>query len=187
MTFEVEQKFHVDDLAGLEKRLREIGAVEGRCEQHADTYFNHPNRDFVQTREALRVRRIDGEPLITYKGTKLPGDIKARLEMEWRLDPGDRDGSRTEELLQILSFRRVATVNKRRRHFSMPAQWADFGVMIDEVDSLGLFAEIELTVGESTEIEAARERIRWAARQLELQRAETRSYLTLFLALQTGG
>jgi adenylate cyclase class 2 len=186
MTFEVEQKFHVDDLAALESRLAEIGAVEERREQHADSYYNHPDRDFAETREALRVRRIDGVPLITYKGTKLPGDIKARLEMEWRLDPGDPDGSRTEELLRILSFRRVGVVKKCRRHFAMPAERGDFGVMIDEVASLGLFAEIELTVDDASEIETARERIRQASQQLGLERAEARSYLSLVLALLGG-
>lgn len=185
MTFEVEQKFYVDDLEALERRLQEIGAVEARCEQHADSYFNHPERDFVETREALRVRRIDGAPLITYKGPKLPGDIKARREMEWRLDPGDADGSQTEELLQILSFRPVATVTKRRRHFTMPDPWAGFGVMIDEVSSLGLFAEIELTVDDASEVESARDRIRWASKELGLKRSESRSYLTM--CLEAGG
>jgi adenylate cyclase class 2 len=181
MTFEVEQKFHVDDLAELEQRLTEMGAMEQRCEEHSDTYYNHPNRDFAESREALRVRRIDGVPLVTYKGTKLPGEIKARLELEWRLDPGDPDGSHMEKLLQMLSFRQVAVVEKRRRHYSMPGEWADFGVMIDEVPSLGLFAEIELIAGNAAEIEIARERIGRLSELIGLQRSEARSYLSLFL------
>jgi adenylate cyclase class 2 len=181
MTFEVEQKFHVDDVAELEHRLTEMGAVEQRREEHSDTYYNHPNRDFAESREALRVRRIDGVPLVTYKGTKLPGEIKARLELEWRLDPGDPDGNCMEKLLQMLSFRRVAVVEKRRRHYSMPAEWADIGVMIDEVPSLGMFAEIELIARDSSEIEIARERIGRLSELIGLQRSEARSYLSLFL------
>lgn len=49
--FEVEQKFHVDDLANLEKRLHELGAAEQPSQQHIDTYYNHPSRDFAETRE----------------------------------------------------------------------------------------------------------------------------------------
>jgi adenylate cyclase class IV len=76
-----------------------------------------------------------------------------------------------EKLLQMLSFRRVAVVEKRRRHYSMPAEWADLGVMIDEVPSLGMFAEIEI----------ARGRIGRLSELIGLQRSEARSYLSLFL------
>ena len=186
MTFEVEQKFHVDDLADLERRLDQMGAVKQRPEQHADTYYNHPNRDFAETREALRVRRVDGVPMVTYKGTKLPGAIKARRELEWRLDPGDPDGQLMEELLGSLSFRRVATVEKRRCYYSLPAEFTVFGVMVDEVTSLGLFAEIELIVSDSTEIEIARGRIAQLSERLGLSRAESRSYLRMILELDLG-
>jgi len=179
--FEVEQKFHVEDLAGLEERLRELGAAEQSSQQHVDTYYNHPSRDFAETLEALRIRRVDGVPMVTYKGTKLPGAVKARRELEWRLDPGDPEGTKMEELFQMLGFRRVATVTKRRRCYQLPAESADCGVMIDQVDSLGLFAEIELIAGESSEIEIARERIGQLAERLGLYLAEPRSYLRMIL------
>ena len=186
MSFEIEHKYHVDDLGRLESRLAELGAVEQRKEEPSDSYYNHPSRDFRETREALRIRRVDGVPMITYKGPKFPGAIKARLEREWRLDPGDRDGSSTEELLQILGFRPVAIVRKSRRCFRLPGEMADFGVVIDEVQSLGLFAEVELVVGEAGEIELARERIAELSGHLGLQRAEPRSYLSMLLELSDG-
>ncbi len=180
--FEVEQKYHVDDLAALENRLAELGAVEGQIEQHRDTYFNHPSRDFKQTHEAFRIRRVDGAALITYKGAKLPGAIKARPELEWRLDPGDPDGTRMERLLDLLSFRHVAVVEKQRRPFSMPGELADFGVVIDEVRLLGSFAEIELIVRDPAQIEIARDRIGRLGERLGLRRPEPKSYLTMLLA-----
>lgn len=179
--FEVEQKYHVEDLADLEQRLRQLGAIEQPVQQHVDTYYNHPSRDFAVTREALRVRRIDGIPLVTYKGTKLPGEVKARRELEWRLDPGDPDGTNMEELLQMLGFRRVAAVTKRRRSFQMPMESADFGIMIDRVDLLGSFAEIELIAPDADQIETARSKIIELAERLGLQLAESRSYLRMIL------
>lgn len=183
MTYEVEQKYHVDDVAELENRLRELGAVEEQTQQHKDTYYNHPSRDFAETQEAFRVRRVNGVPMITYKGTKLPGTVKARRELEWRLDPGDADGAKMEELLELLSFRRVAVVEKRRRCFSMPADLTDFGVMIDQVSELGSFAELELIAADSSQVEAARERICQLSGRLGLHQAEPRSYLTMILEL----
>lgn len=186
MSFEIEQKFHIDEIDALQRRLNELGAVEEGLDRHADSYFNHPCRDFRETKEALRVRRVNGVPMITYKGTKLPGAVKARLEREWRLDPGDPDGKLTEELLKLLGFQPVATVRKRRRSYVLPGESADFAVVIDEVQSLGLFAEVELVVANESEIEAARERISSLSKSLGLTRPEPRSYLTMLLELSAG-
>lgn len=184
--FEIEQKFRVDDIADLERRLSEMSAIESATEQHVDAYYNHPSRDFGETKEALRVRRVNGIPMITYKGAKLPGKIKARRELEWRLDPGDVDGTKTEELLTLLGFRPVGTVKKHRQSFQLPSELADFAVVIDQVDGLGQFAEIELIAQDSARIEDARIRISRLAERLGLQIAESRSYLRMILEQDEG-
>jgi len=181
MTFEVEQKFYVDDLPALESRLRELDAEERAAEEHRDTYFRHPCRDFAETSEALRLRRIDGQPRITYKGPKLPGDVKARRELEWRLDPHDPHGKNTAELWQLLGFEPLRTVAKRRRAFSLPQPNEAFEVVIDEVESLGTFAEIELVVDSQTGVDDARNLINKLASELGLNRREARSYLRMCL------
>jgi adenylate cyclase class 2 len=119
--------------------------------------------------------------MLTYKGEKLPGKVKARRELEWRLDPGDSDGSKMEELLGLLSFRQVAVVKKQRRTFALQNELADFTVVIDSVTGLGDFAEIELVVREKSEVERARDRIESLASQLGLLRVEPRSYLRMIL------
>ena len=180
--FEVEQKFHVENVERLKVNLERIQATpEGARETHSDTYFNHPSRDFGETREALRIRRVNGVPMITYKGSLLPGSIKARRELEWRLDPGDASGTKFEELLELLGFRRVATVEKLRQPYSLPEGGQGLGVVIDEVTDLGIFAEIELIVENTDQIEAARAQIASVATDLGLRRGEPRSYLTMFL------
>ncbi len=179
--FEVEQKFWVDDLNSLEDRLRSLGAVEGPTEQHADEYFNHPSRDFSETKEALRIRRINHVAHITYKGTKLPGTVKARLEMEWCLAPGDHDGTLTAKLWTTLGFRSVAIVHKSRRVFRCDTLGQGLSITIDLVDGVGQFSEVELVVSREDEIEAARDRIIDASKQLGLSRTEPRSYLNLLL------
>ena len=178
---EVEQKYGIDDPAAFIESLQRKGAEEQSSEAHSDTYFNHPCRDFGETREALRVRRVNGKPMVTYKGTILPGSVKARRELEWPLDPGDHDGSHMESLLEALGFRRVATVSKQRRSFGFRQDSTGFTIVVDEVDGLGHFAEIELIVEDSSAVEAARSRILELGQQLGLLRPERRSYLTLIL------
>jgi predicted adenylyl cyclase CyaB len=68
----------------------------------------------------------------------------------------------------------------------LPGGLDDFRVVIDEVRSLGFFAEVELVVSESSEIEGARMRIQELSGHLGLQRAEPRSYLTMLLELSAG-
>ena len=179
--FEVEQKYPIDDVAKVEHLLQTIGASEQPVQNHADTYYNHPCRDFAETTEAFRIRRVDGVPMVTYKGKKLPGKVKARRELEWRLDPGDSDGSKMEELLGLLSFQQVAVVKKQRRTFLLQEELADFTVVIDSVASLGCFAEIELVVRQQSEVQHARDRIESLANQLNLLQAEPRSYLRMIL------
>lgn len=186
MTFEVEQKFRVRDLAGLERRLKELAAVAAGVQEHSDSYFNHPCRDFAETKEALRIRRVDGTPLITYKGPKFPGKVKARLEREWRLDPGDADGTSTEDLLRLLGFQPVAVVRKTRRLFRLPGEWSELAVTIDDVDGLGCFSEVELVADQLDDVERGRERVISLSDVLQLGESEPRSYLTMLLALPAG-
>ncbi|MAI35092.1 MAG: class IV adenylate cyclase [Rhodopirellula sp.] len=181
MTYEVEQKYHLQDLQSFERALKACDAVEELIQHHADTYYNHPCRDFAATNEAFRIRRIGDVPMITYKGPKLPGAIKARREMEWRLDPGDQDGSQTAELLEHLGFKEVATVRKIRRPFRVRDTTGPFGVVIDEVQGLGFFVEVEVMVEKQESIEQARLKIEMIAGQLGLQQPESRSYLRMVL------
>lgn len=180
--FEVEQKYWVDDLDALQSKLRALGAVEGETQQHADEYFNHPSRDFAQTHEALRIRHVDDVAYVTYKGTKLPGAVKARVEMEWSLSPGDPEGAQTAALWTILGFRRVAIVRKSRRTFRCEPLGSDLSITIDSVADVGLFSEVELVVSHQDEVALARERILGIGVQLGFKRMEPRSYLSLLLA-----
>ncbi len=193
--FEIEQKYHVSDRHHLVAKLDAIGAILVSEKDNTDTYYNHPCRDFAQTGEALRVRREDGLPLVTYKGQKLPGDVKAREELEWRLDPGDTDGKLMERLLTQLGFRIVATVSKRRQTYRWGSTEDPLTITIDEVPDLGsatapgLFAEIETVLDSNApspdEVESARARVSKLAERLGLNRPESRSYLRMIL--ESGG
>ncbi len=184
--FEVEQKFPIADVSQFDSSLIEFGFAFVSSQSQCDIYFNHPCRDFASTKEALRVRRIDGAPFLTYKGTKLPGAVKARRELEWELAPGDIDGNKTEELLILLGFRRVAEVRKHRRTYEPSPKVSDSRlagttIVIDEVEQVGRFVEIERIAAAEEEIESAREEVARLAERLGLREPESRSYLTMLL------
>ncbi|WP_149497151.1 class IV adenylate cyclase [Roseiconus lacunae] len=185
---EVETKFRIDDPEVVKQRLVRLGASGGPTESHADTYLRHPCRDFVQTKEALRVRRVNGIASVTYKGPKLDVaaiGLKARKEIEWCLAPGDADGMQMQTLFESLGFEPVATVRKQRQtfRFEEPSPRSSFTVTVDRVDQVGTYAEIELLIddGDSDGLAEAGEQIQRLAGELGFVHAEMRSYLSLLL------
>lgn len=181
MHFEVEQKFPVEGLAPLEAALAPLGAAfHGECQQ-ADHYFNHPQRDFAVTDEALRIRSVGEENFVTYKGPKIDAATKTRRELELPLEPGMAAAQQFGELLEALGFRPVACVRKTRRKYQLDWQGRPFEVALDDVAGLGQFVELE-TQTAAAEVPAAQSGLQALAAQLGLARAERRSYLELLLA-----
>lgn len=191
---EVELKFRVENPAALWQQLVQMGAVVGPGEAHQDLYFRHPCRDFVQTREALRIRRVtltragsgaqtesEQESRVTYKGPHLPGEIKARQELEWTLNPGDPQGDHLQELLTRLGFEAVTTVVKNRRSVSLAREGREVTVALDEVQQVGSYAEVEVLATGESDVETARQTVSRLANELGLTDHEPRSYLAMLL------
>jgi len=165
--------------------LKEIGAEFLHLESHRDTYLRHPSRDFRSTDEALRIREVDGEPFITYKGPRLAGPIKIRPEIELPMVPGT-----AEDWLKIwghLGFVVVLAVPKSREVYQLEHAGRFLTITLDQVESLGAFTEIERIVSDPSEIEQAQADIQAVGRMLQLTEVEPRSYLGLLLAKQAEG
>jgi len=165
---EIEIKAYCDNPAEVIEKLALNGAefVETRIEQ--DIYFNHPQRDFGSTDEALRLRFVNGRSKITYKGPKVSSETKARIENETGVD----DINTAAEILLALGFSKSGEIKKRREVYVS----GDMEITLDFVDGLGNFVEIEKQCVMSDEAE--KELFDTAAR-LGLSRFERRSYLEL--------
>src|SRR3954447_119375 len=113
---EIEQKYARADFPFIEARLREWNASGPEIHEEADHYFNAPDRDFAQTDEAFRMRRVGQANFLTYKGPKLASGVKKRIELEVPLPDGDEAAEQFTQLLVHLGYRPVAVVRKYRRH-----------------------------------------------------------------------
>ena len=69
-----------------------------------DRYFNHPARDFAETDEALRIRRIGPVNRITYKGPRVDTVTKTRQELELPLVEGEKSAADWITLLEKLGI-----------------------------------------------------------------------------------
>ncbi len=184
MSYEVEIKFRSAEHDRLRRRLEECGAVEGPTVVQVDSYLIHPSRDFAQTGEALRLRRIGEENRITYKGPRYDGPTKTREEIEIPMAEGEATFQQLTRLFERLGFRPISSIRKTRStfHLSDPAHHIE--VVLDRVDGLGDFAEIEIVAAAESELPAAQTAVLGIADRLGLTEVEPRSYLRMVLEAQ---
>jgi adenylate cyclase, class 2 len=180
VTWEVELKFAVGDRSSLVLDLLRLGAIAAGESEQSDTYFAHPCRDFVQSNEAFRLRTVDGQHCLTYKGPVVDRTIKTRKEIEIPCGNGADSGTQWRSLIEALGFHPVREVRKHRRRFTLVRNGRHFEFCLDRVPPLGDFAEIE-TLVETGDRDTARELVWSLAHELGLSTAEPRSYLELLL------
>ncbi len=171
--WEVEAKVKVNDPEPVEERLRSLGAKYLGSVIEEDIYFNYRDRrcgDMAASDEALRVRIVDGECELTYKGPRASQNLKSRLEISVKVSSCDD----AVELLKHIGFTPSARVVKRRKTYQLD----DVKVNIDHVEGLGVFVEIEALGGKAE----AERRVMEAARLLGLEPPFiTDSYLEMLL------
>lgn len=167
---ELEIKAPCEDLAGLERRLQEMGAEHLEDLEQVDLYFSHPARDFGGTDEALRLRRENERTVITYKGPKLDKDTKLREEIEL----GVEDPDRMSLVLERLGFRPVIRIAKRRTVYHL----LGIHICLDRLPGLGDFVEMEW---QGDDLDEGKRRIMELKQRLELVGNERRSYLELLM------
>lgn len=179
--FEIEQKYADADFPALEAKLRLLAAVGPATQTESDHYFNAPDRDFARTGEAFRLRRVGGDNFLTFKGRRQPGAVRVRRELEFAIAPGDDGARQHSELLQMLGYRPVAVVGKRRASYELMRDGFRTHVCLDDVEGVGRYAEVEIVAPPDRAAEAAAALAALAA-DLGLSRVEPLSYLGLLLA-----
>jgi adenylate cyclase class 2 len=178
---EVEMKFPVADFGPVKRSLSQWGAKADAHRVDVDQYFNAPDRDFAQTDEAFRLRRIGTANFVTYKGPKRDAQTKTRTEIEVGLAEGDQAAADFARLVIHLGYRPVAIVRKQRRVFHLERDGFALEVCLDEVADLGCFVEVEILAPEEA-LEKAKAVLLQVARDLGLGASERRSYLELLLS-----
>jgi|Deesub1362A_J573_1020465.scaffolds.fasta_scaffold00869_22 adenylate cyclase class 2 len=156
------------------KKLKEKFEFIGE-EQHKDIYFNAPDRDFSRSDEALRLRKVNGKTILTYKGARKKSNLKSRYEIQLEVSNFEN----AKKLLEALGYKEVKRIEKKRRLFRRD----NAIICFDNVVGLGSFIEVEI-LGE--DLEEAEKRIKEILEELGLSNEEliTNSYLELISELK---
>lgn len=134
MTEEVEIKFRVTDVAGLEARLSELGFRQRTPRTHEMNTLYDAHGRLRRKGELLRIRRYGDSWIVTHKSKAGSDRHKSRVETETEI----ADGERLHRILLALGYEPCFCYEKFR------SEWDDGAghVLVDETP-IGNFAEIE--------------------------------------------
>ncbi len=147
-----------------------------------DLYFNGIDRDFAKTDEAFRIRKEVKNDIttvyITYKGSKLSKNIKARQELEVAV----ADYDTMLKITKALGFKEVATVEKQRHYYKS----GDITATLDNVTRLGYFIELEMLALETDDLTKYSDLLFSLLDKLGIEKsaATNTSYLEMLLNIQ---
>lgn len=164
---EVEMKFRLSDWTPVTAKLAEWGVTADPVRKDTDSYFNAPDRDFAQTDEAVRVRKVGATTVLTYKGPKLDTATKTRTEIELKLAEGPATAADAVKFLSSLGYRPVAVVTKLRVVYHFTRHGFDMEVCLDDVGAVGKFVEIEV-MAPPEQMDAAKAAVQTTAAELGL-------------------
>ncbi len=136
--FEVEQKYRIKNPAPIRRALRGLKAKKISAGAEHNTLYDSAGR--LRKRETvLRLRLAPGgKGLLTFKGPRLKGAYKKRVEMETAVDH-----ARMKKILELLGFRPAASYSKYREEYKLGRHH----VTIDRLSGKGWFLEIEGAAG----------------------------------------
>ncbi|MBK5114589.1 MAG: class IV adenylate cyclase [Candidatus Heimdallarchaeota archaeon] len=175
MPVEVEVKIKVDDFEEIEFKLLDSGALLEEIVMQRDHYFQHPSRDFNETDEALRIREDGDRFYLTYKGPKFDPRSKTRIELNTEIT----SIKNITHTLEQLGFQEVGIVPKERKIYL----YNELQFCLDNVESVGLYVEVEKTIEDKSNYEIELEFIFKTIKEMGLnpENNERKSYLELFL------
>lgn len=167
---ELEVKFHIHDLPGLEEHLKSLGARQVQARLH-EVNLRLDTEDLSLTRslQVLRLRQ-DSQARVTYKGPDTTqGGVLVRQEYEFVVS----DYQAARNLFRALGYDVAMMYEKYRTVYDLE----DVHVTLDEMP-YGGFIEIEGPRPESIQSVAKRLDVSWEIRVLK-------SYTAIFEQLRT--
>ncbi len=163
---ELEMKAKIDkyNRGRVEQITKKAVFLGERLEE--DIYFSSPIKNFKESDEALRIRKSEGNTILTYKGPKIDKISKSREEIETFVS-GD-----IKVILERLGFNKFIEIKKKRKLY----RYNEFMISIDDVEGLGEYIEVELKSEKKEDVK----KIEHLFDILYLD-SERRSYLELIL------
>ncbi|MEO3857716.1 class IV adenylate cyclase [Acrocarpospora sp. B8E8] len=156
---EIEVKYRLLDLPGLEQALAERGLVLSAPITQDDQAYAHPDWDYGQSKVGVPFARLrtQGDRHVFTVKTPLENELSC---LEHESEVADRD--QMHRAITQMGFRPTVRIVKTRR----TARVAEMALCVDEVEHAGLFLEIEKVLGVDESGAAAQDYLDAFARSL---------------------
>ena len=137
---EVEIKVKVNDIEVLKTKLKKAGAKSEGKKTNVDHYFTVHHRDFMKTKECLRIRELPekNKSILTYKPASTD-EMKNGMIWKKEFEVEISDARTFSEILKHLDCKKLVTVDKIREIFKLNG----LTITVDELKDIGTFMEIE--------------------------------------------
>lgn len=138
---EIELKFTITDLDKIEQILLSLGAELKKEKHQVDIYFDHPDRNLVNTNEYLRVRTTDDKSEFDYH---IARSQTQGFNEEFELEIND--SNKLIDIIKRLGFKQLGTIDKFRRQYLIEGS----KICLDRVVGVGNFVEVEVQGDDET-------------------------------------
>jgi len=135
MPNEIEIKFRIENLPALSRALRQAGFKQlTRSTHEMNALYDRPGQKLRKRGELLRLRKYGQIWTLTHKAKSKTGRHKVRVELETRVE----NGQRMDAILRALGF------TPEFRYEKFRAEWSDRkGHVVVDQTPIGNFGEIE--------------------------------------------
>lgn len=157
---EMEESFVIeDDFKNLLKKIEEekFKFVDENIEE--DTYYTDPDEVFVRDRICLRTRKTNDDKLeLTYK-PKTDNRTEQYGKKESNVGVSVKDYKDIQYIINELGYIEYVSFKKHRKTYTKTIDGIEHNIMLDTINGVGKYAELEMIVHSKEEQEKAREEL----------------------------
>jgi adenylate cyclase class 2 len=139
VNFEIEIKLRLPpDVSKIRRTLRRLGFRIAQARSHeTNVLFDHPKYSLGKQGKLIRIRRVEHDTVLTYKGPSKSSRFKKRQELEVHVSDADM----LDDIFQHLGYQPVFRYEKYRTEY-VKSSSPGGKVLLDETP-VGNFLELE--------------------------------------------
>lgn len=142
---EIEESYYLDNnYTNILKKIKEENFEFTKDITEEDTYFTDKDFNFIKDKVCLRTRKVNEDFLeITYKPkTDKTTEKYGKKEVNLKIDP--KDYKDAKYIIEELGYIEYVSFKKNRKIYSKTINGLKYSVMIDTIENIGDFIELEI-------------------------------------------
>lgn len=150
---ELEASYYLEENNNIIENIKKEGFCFIKDIIEEDTYFTDKNMSFVRDRVCLRTRKTNEDfSELTYKPkTDNNTEKYGKREVNIKIEPQDYND--TKYILKELGYEEYVSFKKHRKIYSKNINNFEYNIMIDEIENVGSFIELEILANNEKEKE----------------------------------